>query len=93
MIIKIDGKEYNIQLERSIELGVLTEVKLPLVLKAGDVYVYPHSGEKVYLIKSHSNSWSLGGLNGNPFLLFSSMSGVSENEMRDYLTKHYRKVN
>lgn len=88
--IKINGKSFDLDITRATELGVL---KPTFVLKAGDKYKFVSSEEVVYPIKGWDNKWYLGGLNSNPFLLYSgTVYEATEKDMTAYLQKHYVKI-
>lgn len=71
--VEIEGKSYEVNLERAIELGVITQ---ELRISNGDVF-----GSKPYsyvMVETVNGSWLVGGLNGNPFELYSDSTRTKE---------------
>jgi len=73
MNIEINNKQYTIELERALELGVLRECITRI--NAGDVYEYPLGGTRLCFVEAaySSGRFRIIGLNGlgcfadNPF--------------------------
>ena len=87
--IKINGKSFELDITRATELGVL---KPEFTITAGDKFKNSETGQIVYVVESYDSKWHLGGLYGNPFMLFSTQNGVTKDEMIKWLQKHYVKI-
>lgn len=86
MKITIENEEYDLNIDRAVELGIAKKVRPKLTsIKPGDVFkVNPKGNNYIVIIKTHDDKYLLGGLLNNPFDLY-SQSEMSEAEALAFL--------
>jgi hypothetical protein len=92
MKIKIDNKEYIIDIERAKILGVLKD---SITVKAGDKFVYKMASEPATVIELHvdgEDKYVFGGFSGNPYCCY-NMPLRTYDEFVKYITSAgYQKI-
>lgn len=85
MKLQIENKTFTLNINRAVELGVLTPDRVPITdIKAGDKFKYPSTGEISTIISiSEYNKWlpktngiveyyTTAGINGNRLFIYKS---------------------
>ena len=94
MKVTIEGKEYEIDIEKAKELGVLKEDATIKDFKVGDVFV-PASGGKVIIVQNgytdykREQKYNIAGLDGLELYSDIGSQGLNKTEMLAWLNRSW----
>lgn len=92
--VKIDGLEYELDLQRAKQLGIIEESKKIKDFEIGDLFIYEKSGCWFVIVEhGRSDNYAIIGLDDS-LATFSDCGnkGLSKSEMLEFLNSDHKKI-